>query len=31
LLAYHSLADYAWADAEAQRWLRWRGGRHGRL
>jgi RNA polymerase sigma factor (sigma-70 family) len=30
LLAYHSLADYAWADAEAQRWLRRRGGRHGR-
>jgi RNA polymerase sigma factor (sigma-70 family) len=30
LLAYHSLADYQWAEAEAQRWLRWRGGRHGR-
>jgi RNA polymerase sigma factor (sigma-70 family) len=30
LLACHSLADYAWADAEAQRWLRRRGGRHGR-
>lgn len=30
LLAYHSLADYVWADAEAQRWLRQRGGRHGR-
>jgi RNA polymerase sigma factor (sigma-70 family) len=30
LLAYHSLADYVWADAEAQRWLRRRGGRHGR-
>ena len=29
LLAYHSLADYTWADAEAQRWLRRRGGRHG--
>jgi RNA polymerase sigma factor (sigma-70 family) len=31
LLAYHSLADYQWAEAEAQRWLRRRGGRHGRL
>ena len=30
LLAYHSLADYEWAEAEAQRWLRRRGGRHGR-
>ena len=30
LLAYHSLADYEWAEAEAQRWLRQRGGRHGR-
>jgi RNA polymerase sigma factor (sigma-70 family) len=30
LLACHSLADYVWADAEAQRWLRRRGGRHGR-
>jgi RNA polymerase sigma factor (sigma-70 family) len=30
LLAYHSLADYEWAAAEAQRWLRRRGGRHGR-
>jgi RNA polymerase sigma factor (sigma-70 family) len=30
LLAYHSLADYQWAEAEAQRWLRRRGGRHGR-
>ena len=29
LLAYHSLADYEWAEAEAQRWLRQRGGRHG--
>jgi RNA polymerase sigma factor (sigma-70 family) len=29
LLAYHSLADYVWAEAEAQRWLRQRGGRHG--
>jgi RNA polymerase primary sigma factor len=27
LLAYHSLADYEWAEAEAQRWLRQRGGR----
>jgi RNA polymerase nonessential primary-like sigma factor len=31
LLAYHSLADYQWAEAEAQHWLRRRGGRHGRL
>ena len=30
LLAYHSLADYEWAEAETQRWLRQRGGRHGR-
>ena len=30
LLAYHSLADYEWAEVEAQRWLRQRGGRHGR-
>ena len=30
LLAYHSLADYQWAEAEAQRWLRRRGGRCGR-
>jgi DNA-directed RNA polymerase specialized sigma24 family protein len=30
LLAYHSLADYQWAEAEAQRWRRRRGGRHGR-
>jgi len=29
LLAYHSLADYEWAEAKAQRWLRRRGGRHG--
>jgi DNA-directed RNA polymerase sigma subunit (sigma70/sigma32) len=29
LLAYHSLADYVWADVEAQRWLRQRGGRRG--
>jgi hypothetical protein len=31
LLAYHSRADYEWAEAQAQRWLRRRGGRHGRL
>ena len=31
LLAYHSLVDYQWAEVEAQRWLRRRGGRHGRL
>jgi RNA polymerase sigma factor (sigma-70 family) len=30
LLARHSVADYEWAEAEAQRWLRRRGGRHGR-
>jgi RNA polymerase sigma factor (sigma-70 family) len=30
LLGHHSLADYQWAEAEAQRWLRRRGGRHGR-
>ena len=30
LLAYHSLADYEWAEAQAQRWLRRRGGRYGR-
>jgi RNA polymerase sigma factor (sigma-70 family) len=30
LLSRHSLADYEWAEAEAQRWLRRRGGRHGR-
>ena len=30
LLAYHSLTDYQWAEAEAQRWLRRRGGRCGR-
>jgi RNA polymerase sigma factor (sigma-70 family) len=30
LLTRHSLADYQWAEAEAQRWLRQRGGRHGR-
>lgn len=30
LLTRHSLADYEWAEAEAQRWLRRRGGRRGR-
>jgi RNA polymerase sigma factor (sigma-70 family) len=30
LLQRHSLADYEWAAAQAQRWLRRRGGRHGR-
>lgn len=29
LLGRHTLADYAAADAQAQRWLRWRGGRRG--
>jgi RNA polymerase sigma factor (sigma-70 family) len=29
LLGRHTLADYALADAQAQRWLRWRGGRRG--
>jgi len=28
LLGRHTLADYAWAEAQAQRWLRKRGGRH---
>jgi len=28
LLERHTLADYQWADAEAQRWLCQRGGRH---
>ncbi len=28
LLERHTLADYQWADAEVQRWLRQRGGRH---
>jgi RNA polymerase primary sigma factor len=28
LLERHTLADYQWADAKAQRWLRQRGGRH---
>jgi RNA polymerase sigma factor (sigma-70 family) len=30
LLGRHTLADYEAADAQAQRWLRWRGGRRGR-
>ena len=30
LLGRHTLADYEAADALAQRWLRRRGGRHGR-
>jgi RNA polymerase sigma factor (sigma-70 family) len=30
LLGRHTLANYEQADALAQRWLRWRGGRHGR-
>jgi RNA polymerase sigma factor (sigma-70 family) len=30
LLQRHSAADYEWADALAQRWLRQRGGRHDR-
>jgi len=30
LLERHTLADYQTADALAQRWLRWKGGRHGR-
>jgi RNA polymerase sigma factor (sigma-70 family) len=30
LLDRHTLADYAWADEEARRWLHQRGGRHGR-
>lgn len=29
LLGRHRLSDYQWADAEAQRWLRKRGGRRG--
>ena len=29
LLGYHTVADYEWAEALAQRWLRKRGGRHG--
>jgi RNA polymerase sigma factor (sigma-70 family) len=30
LLERHTLADYQIAAASAQRWLRWKGGRHGR-
>lgn len=30
LLGRHTLADYEAVEAETQRWLRWRGGRHGR-
>jgi RNA polymerase sigma factor (sigma-70 family) len=30
LLGRHTVADHAWAEAQAQRWLRRRGGRHGR-
>jgi len=30
LVARHRLADYTWAEAEAQRWRARRGGRHGR-
>ena len=29
LLGYHTVADYEWANALAQRWLRQRGGHHG--
>ena len=29
LLGRHTLADYEAVEAETQRWLRWRGGRHG--
>jgi RNA polymerase sigma factor (sigma-70 family) len=29
LVGRHSVADYEWADAQAQGWLRQRGGRHG--
>jgi RNA polymerase sigma factor (sigma-70 family) len=29
LLARHTLADYEAVEAQTQRWLRWRGGRHG--
>ena len=29
LLGYHTVVDYEWAEALAQRWLRKRGGRHG--
>ena len=30
LLGRHTLADYEAVEAETQRWLRWRGGHHGR-
>jgi len=30
LLGRHSVADYEAVEAETQRWLRWRGGHHGR-
>jgi RNA polymerase sigma factor (sigma-70 family) len=30
LLGRHTLADYEAVEAEIQRWLQWRGGRHGR-
>jgi hypothetical protein len=30
LLGRHTLVDYEFAAAQAQRWLRWRGGRRGR-
>ena len=30
LLERHGVNDYLWAEQEAQRWLRRRGGRHGR-
>jgi RNA polymerase sigma factor (sigma-70 family) len=30
LLGRHTLVDYEAVEAETQRWLRWRGGRHGR-
>ena len=29
ILERHTVADYEAANAQAQRWLRWRGGRHG--
>jgi hypothetical protein len=30
LLNRHRVSDYLWAEEETQRWLRKRGGRHGR-
>jgi hypothetical protein len=30
LLGRHTVAEYEAADAQAQRWLSWRGGRRGR-